>query len=612
MMTKLDMLKSFGTKVAEYCVDIAIDKIKEADKNRKVDGQSIETRIYQVVVDALNEFPYNKYKKKEKVYDAAESILKELKRENINYKESVRVGLNMLSSEITEDICEEFLKLFCDEICKEKNRDLAVGYIIHQGERISEQQQQMDRHVQEGFGESYQNEKDILEEVKDVKFLLNAIKGEKGCKTENKRPIVNRVNEYAKKWNENVFLNDFNEEDENAGVNIKLKDIYIEECLPHYVWKKNAQPSDKLKDLLKKYVIDNSDNKMLLIMGQAGIGKSTLITWIMASLVEKKDNILVYQFASDLDNVNWQSENILDDIFNVIGLEYDELENKTLILDGFDEIYAGGERERILNKLDQELKRRNTLKKFSLIITCRENYIYNLQNIKCDYITLQVWDEVQIGNFCRTYWKNCGNEILENKIQKILENKEIFGIPLILYMILALDITIEESSSIVDVYDQVFSLKRGGIYDRCYDTEHRINKPEIKRHIHQVSQRIAFWMFENNADEAFISQEKFEEICENEMSESGEKDEDIQSNTLIGNFFKLKHCEGKGTDELQFVHRTIYEYFVAVYFYESMCRVNAKDKVAGKLGELLKGRRLSNQILEFIKCKFDSLKELPV
>lgn len=72
--------------------------------------------------------------------------------------------------------------------------------------------------------------------------------------------------------------------------------------------------------------------------------------------------------------------------------------------------------------------------------------------------------------------------------------------------------------------------------------------------------------FENNADKAFISQEKFEEICNDEMNNLGKMGVDIQSDALIGNFFKLNHCEGKGTDELQFVHRSIFEYFVALYF----------------------------------------------
>ncbi len=328
-----------------------------------------------------------------------------------------------------------------------------------------------------------------------------------------------------------------------------------------------------------------------MILGQPGIGKSTLITWIMTNLAENNKQILVYQFAADLKTLNWQNDSILDQIFVTIDLEYSDLEGKTLIFDGFDEIYMKGDRERILYKMNQELEKSNNLKNFSLIITCRENYVDKLGLRGIEYITLQAWDEKQIQRFCEIYEEVNSRGKLQTKTNRttsiktsgIVEKKDIMGIPLILYMVLALNVDIGRSSSIVDIYDQIFSLKGGGIYDRGYDIEHRINASEIKKHIHHISQQIAFWIFENNADKATISQEKFERICENEMKELGKKGKDIQADTLIGNFFKLNHSEGKGTDELQFVHRSIYEYFVVIYFYESIYKLKFKEEIAGKL-----------------------------
>lgn len=612
IITKEMIISGFISKVISDIVDISENPIKDAirnaDKKRRDKNQSIETRIYQVTIDAIKEFTKREYKGQDALYDAAESIIRGFIRNRNDKVEAVRMGLKMLGLHVTSETCEEFLKTLCHVICMDENDILYKEIILIQGGQTFEA-------VRHGFDISNKNDKETHEKldhmIDGIDNINRKIDETEKCEIKHfEIPVENRAEEYAKKWNENVFLNNFNEEDENAGVNIKLKDIYREECLPHYIWKTNSLSSDKLKNFLNKYIIDKDDKKMLLILGQAGIGKSTLITWIMANLVEKKDDILVYQFANDLGSINWQSENILNRIFTIIGLKYDELENKTLILDGFDEIYAGGNRERILNKLNQDLRRCNTLKAFSLIITCRENYIYNLRNVDCDYIVLQAWNEMQIGIFCRTYWDKCENDIFEDKIRRIQKNKVIFGIPLILYTILALDITIEKSYSIADVYDQIFSLKKGGIYDRCYDTEHRINEPETKKHIHRISQKIAFWIFENNAYKAFISKEKFEEICKNEMNELGGDGEEIQSDTLIGNFFRLKHCEGKGTDELQFVHRSIYEYFVAVYFFESVKDLTSREAVVGKLGELLKKGQLSKQILEFVKYKFDNMERL--
>lgn len=355
--------------------------------------------------------------------------------------------------------------------------------------------------------------------------------------------------------------------------------------------------------------------KMLLIFGQPGIGKSTLITWIMANLIEKEDDIFVYQFASDLRNVNWQGNDILNDILKKLKLRHGELENKILVLDGFDEVRAGDDREKILNQIYRTLKGANYLKKFSLIITCRENYVYKLNVVKCDFITLQAWDSEQIQNFCETYGSISKCNITENMIDKILDNKKILGIPLILYMVLALNITIEENRGIIDVYDQIFSLERGGMYDRCirnseYGDEHIIiSEARIKRQIHQISQKIAFWIFENNSEKAFITQKAYEEICNDVTNEISKGNEDIKRFFLIGNYFKLvKHCEGIGTDELHFVHRSIYEYFVAVYFFESVYKLKTVEEIAGKFGELLKDGQLSEQILAFIKYKFDKTK----
>lgn len=625
MMEKLVLVqkaisKVFGDFVAKAVsdgVDALKDAIRDADLDRKSYNQNMQTRLYQLTVDALNRFTYNKYEKQDKLYAAAESILKGY----ISTKDdidAVKLGLKMLVSDVNSDTCQDFLEILCGEICRDDNSDLYKEFDMLWKRQESE-------HFRGEFAKVNQNDREILEQLNDLKEVLDFIKRNMNRQEDklghNGIPIVNRADEYAKKWDKNVFLNDFNKRDENAKdkVNIKLSDIYLEEQLPHYKWRKNKKNSYDLRNLLNEYIEKSNEKKMLLILGQPGIGKSTLITWMMANLVEKNDDILVYQFALDLGSVNWKNGNILENIFRTFGLESNELEGKTVILDGFDEIYINDDRERVLNKLDKQLKALNSLQKFSLIITCRENYIDPVQ-LSCDYIILQAWDKDQIESFCEIYKKvNSRKESksLDDKsyninLSKILDDEEIFGIPLILYMILALNVDVEKSSSLVDIYDQIFSLKKGGIYDRCYDVEHRINAPEIKEHIHRISQRIAFWIFENNADKAFIPWIDFEDICDNEMSELGRNGIDIQNDTLIGNFFKLKHCEGIKTDELHFIHRSIYEYFVVIFFFESIHKVNLEEKIAENLGEFLKKGHLSKQILEFIKYKFDSKNEFAI
>lgn len=428
--------------------------------------------------------------------------------------------------------------------------------------------------------------------------------------------IINksRTHEYADKWISNMFLNDFDMRDETSGVNVKLRDVYLRSHLPHYKWKKNYMESSDLDGLLSEYIENNKENKMLLILGQPGIGKSTLITWITANFIANIDKILVYQFASDLSEIGWENVddnyNIVNEILEKLSLKYDDLNEKILIIDGFDEISIKSEREKILNRLYRDLIENDSIYNFSLIITCRENYIQNLDELKCNYITLQPWDSTQIQSFCRAYQKKTQIKISKRIIEIMLEAQNFLGIPLILYMILALEISIDEDGGIVDIYDQIFSLD-GGIYDRCiekgrYEKSHRI--AVIKKQIHQLSRDIALWMFENNHDQAYIPKEEYKKLCDHIVKEQKQENQDVEWDFLIGNFFRLtKHYDGCESEEIYFVHRSIYEYFVVEYIFDSMQTAISisKEKLADVYGFFLKGNILSINMLDFLQRKIE-------
>lgn len=610
------IMSGFVSKGVNNLVDFGWKKIKDANSDRNSHKQNIETRIYQVTVDAINVFTFNEYKNQDILYYVAESILRGFKSEIENI-EAVKMGLKMLDLQITDDRCADFLGTLCDEICRDENDILYKKIVVMQNEQISEDihggfkrseksHEDLRKDIHEGFERSEQN---LQEAQRKLDYLVE--KADDKEANFNGETVENRAEEYAAKWDKNVFLNDYNKRDKNADKNVKLRDIYLENHLPHFVWKMDDEPFCDMKELLREHIVDINNKKMLLILGQAGIGKSTLITWITANFAEKRNEILVYQFASDLKNINWQNENTLNEILKRLGVRYNELDGKILILDGFDEMHISGGREKILNQLYQELEENRLVKRFSLIITCRENYVYELNKVECEYITLKPWDTAQIQSFCRVYSEKIGKNISNYTIRRILEKEEIFGTPLILYMVLALNISIEDNGSIVDVYDRIFSLEGGSIYDRCirnsrFAAPHRISEDKIKQQIHEISKRIAFWMFENKSEEVYIPQLEYEKICNDVIDETTDGIEDVKYDFLIGNYFKLiKHCEGIGTEELQFVHRSIYEYFVVVYFFESICARISKEDIIGQLGALLKDGYLSEEILEFIKYKFE-------
>lgn len=73
------IMSGFVSKVINEIVDIPgnpiKNAIKKADKDRKAKNQNIETRIYQVIIDAIKEFTKGTYKSEDILYDATEMII---------------------------------------------------------------------------------------------------------------------------------------------------------------------------------------------------------------------------------------------------------------------------------------------------------------------------------------------------------------------------------------------------------------------------------------------------------------------------------------------------------------------------------------------------------
>ena len=128
-------------------------------------------------------------------------------------------------------------------------------------------------------------------------------------------------------------------------------------------------------------------------------------------------------------------------------------------------------------------------------------------------------------------------------------------------------------------------------------------------------------MFENNSEKAYIPKEMYQKICDNVMQKQEQKNEDIQHDFLIGNYFKLvKHCEGIETEQLYFVHRTIYEYFVAETIYSSIEKAimdlteKSQEDLAKNIAFYLKEGKISTTIGEYLQHKIilESKKFVPL
>lgn len=416
--------------------------------------------------------------------------------------------------------------------------------------------------------------------------------------------LVGKEIKYQKNWEIPLFLN-------RKDPKICLKDMY--QVPEYYLNLDHKNSHNNLDEILDHLMRKKTTSDMLLVLGKPGSGKSSLITYMLNRYTDKCiRKILVFPFST-LKDIEWDVNNtqISEAILNSIGISnIKQLNNYILVLDGFDEISINGNRENIINQLYQDWVENINNIDVSIIITCRENYLQRLSSLQCKFITLCLLTEEQIGDFCRTYWEKLHiNKYSEEYIEKLCVLRDVVGIPLIIYMTVALEINIVGTTNICDVYDKIFSLN-GGIYDRCEYSAmgHPLTSP-LKQQIHDVTKKISIKMWTDNPEEAFILKHDYEKIIEKE----DKKNTELKNIVLIGQYFQfVRYCEGLGTEEIRFVHRSIYEYFVALTIYdviqEYLEQPNEKVSIEGlknSLLILLQKRQLSVDIEGYLAHKIE-------
>ncbi len=390
----------------------------------------------------------------------------------------------------------------------------------------------------------------------------------------------NKKEVYIKNWNSRLFLHQNN--DENP---ITLADAFI---MPDYKMYKSVKKigfsvNDTLDEIIIKFVKYNKTSTML-ITGVPGIGKSSITSWIVNEYKDNND-IMVLRFR------DWESEDIenglLKAVYNTLECKKKDLENKILIIDGFDEIKSLNERENLLDSFIVAIK---DFENFKCIITSRPAYIgiSYFQNV----LELKKFDIDKVEIF---YKKITGN--LLDKQQKIESNLEVLGIPVILYMAIMSNVDISENPTKPELYNRIFA-EEGGIFDRFYidgigyDGGSHIlrNKQNVKIYL-EFLQKVSFEMFESNH---LVLKENYQI-----------PDLEFNGNHLSVLEFPIKHFFECAETNIEFIHKSIYEYFISEYIFIEICKgiKFSKEDFAGILGNLLKRNYLSMEILIFLEFK---------
>ena len=170
------------------------------------------------------------------------------------------------------------------------------------------------------------------------------------------------------------------------------------------------------------------------------------------------------------------------------------------------------------------------------------------------------------------------------------------GIPVILYMAIMVNIDLTTKATRLELYSRIFA-KKGGIFDRLnfkgsgYDNGFQPlrDKENVNRYLGFL-QRVAFLMFEK--DNLVLTKNEYD-IPELEIQ--GEKVGVIE--------FPIKPLFENSEYNIEFIHKSIYEYFVSEYIFTSIIKKNTEHDLAETFGKMLISNKLSYEVLEFLRYK---------
>ena len=393
----------------------------------------------------------------------------------------------------------------------------------------------------------------------------------------------NKKQEYIDNWNNRLFLHQDNKERP-----LTLADVFI---MPNYNLNNSDIRTSPLENTSLEQEIESFINykriSNMLIKGVPGMGKTSITSWI-ANKYRDDDRIIILRFR------DWEKEELekglLKAIYHTLECKKVDLNDKVLILDGFDEIKSLNSRKQLLYEFFNEIL---DIKNIKIIITSRLGYLdsvcfqneFELLPFHINYIKL-------------FYRKITGTELDERKICD--ENLDVLGIPVILYMAIMSKIDITKKTTKPELYNRIFA-EEGGIFDRfsykgnAYDEGSHLlrNRENIRKYL-KFLREIAFIMFEKDNLSLTKKECKIPEL-------------EFQGDKISILEFPIKHLFESIEFNIEFIHKSILEYFIAEYiFREIHGKINKnmlKEELAGVLGDLFKRNILSEEILEFLKYR---------
>lgn len=361
---------------------------------------------------------------------------------------------------------------------------------------------------------------------------------------------------------------------------ITLKDTYVH---PSYQFAaqssiKRTKPDLDFIDMLCQFG-EQFENRVMIIEGDAGVGKSSLISCLCyrnEKLLQKTgtgiwENADVYcvrlrSMTTDKDFIEVPVLEILKEL----GLPSDmEFKNKDIILlDGFDELCMMDGMTRFAEQILSEIIR--GLSDAHIVITTRPKFI-DVMELKRKglgtgivYILLEHFGEDKRDEWINKYRQVCGKEDY-SKLERIqmIDDEASDGIcdtPLALYMLAAGKITDDAWNNPWVLYHQIFCEELSNTeYNKIFSKNaytHSINK--YNDVLYRISAEISYKMYQTGNKKLYVLQEDIEKIIEEMQLETNQIEQLIKRCYALCNYWKNNGKRGMA----EFYHNNIRDFFM--------------------------------------------------
>lgn len=393
--------------------------------------------------------------------------------------------------------------------------------------------------------------------------------------------ISDDLYEYIKSYNRPLFLED------DTGVS--LGDVYVDPVIEGT----ENRITDKIYDW---YEYDYE--KILIVKGAAGIGKTSLVSRLIADTYGtsdfnnklNKEKVFPIILRSNIEYFENASSNktpiaIIKDILDV---RSEDIQNSLIILDGFDELALlskGFDCKKFLYDLIGDLENLETTK---VLITSRPmNEIdKDIENVEFKSV---VWEKAQILAWCEKF-KNVSEKDSEKhwcdsfivNYDDLAQNDpngnkmDIFKAPMILYLACHSDSKISANETVGEFYDRVFRAIASREHLKKHIAPNVLKNESEKENIinWQFTKELAYQMFLHDtlilSDSELIknAEKRTIEVLKEKRPNIATDEENFVIDKL--KYLAVTHFAKETTNEkgIEFAHKTVYEYFTAVKLYE--------------------------------------------